>query len=319
MMMTTMTTTTISGNSAAGVGGGIAFDVDSTVDISRSTISGNTATGNGGGLHFQPDSNNIISVTNSTISGNSALNGGGVFRNANASLSVTLSFTTVADNVATGTGGGINGTMNLNNTLVADNSAAVSADYAGTLNSQDFNLIEDIAGTVFSGTTTNNITGQDPNLGALASNGGPTQTHALLVGSVAIDAGDPASSLTEDQRGMPRPINGDGVGGAQVDIGAFELMTTTSAPVSISGRVNLRERSAKGALVTAIGSSGEVISARTNNFGRFKLEGLRAGNTYTITVDAKGHTFTPLLLQLDDSISGLEIYPDPSGRIDRLR
>jgi hypothetical protein len=31
-----------------------------------------------------------------------------------------------------------------------------------------------------------------PGLGPLANNGGPTETHALLVGSPAIDAGDPS-------------------------------------------------------------------------------------------------------------------------------
>ena len=53
-------------------------------------------------------------------------------------------------------------------------------------------------------------------LGPLADNGGPTQTHALLPGSFAIDAGDSASPgvlgscPTIDQRGMPRPVSGVG-------------------------------------------------------------------------------------------------------------
>jgi len=52
------------------------------------------------------------------------------------------------------------------------------------------------------------------NLGALADNGGPTQTVALLAGSLAVNAGQ--TDLTLDQRGVARPI-----GGAP-DIGAFE-------------------------------------------------------------------------------------------------
>jgi hypothetical protein len=56
----------------------------------------------------------------------------------------------------------------------------------------------------------------DPLLAPLADNGGPTQTHALLPGSPAIDAGDPTST-TPDQRGVSRPQ------GAGVDVGAFEL------------------------------------------------------------------------------------------------
>ncbi len=61
-------------------------------------------------------------------------------------------------------------------------------------------------------------------LGSLANNGGPTQTHALLAGSDAIDAGNPATPgsggdacLATDQRGVARPQ------GATCDIGAFEL------------------------------------------------------------------------------------------------
>jgi hypothetical protein len=53
-----------------------------------------------------------------------------------------------------------------------------------------------------------------PMLDALADNGGPTPTHALLPGSPAIDGG--ATDLATDQRGEPRD---DG----SPDVGAFEL------------------------------------------------------------------------------------------------
>lgn len=61
-----------------------------------------------------------------------------------------------------------------------------------------------------------------PMLGPLADNGGPTWTHALLPGSPAIDAGDPALCEATDQRGVARPKNGDGDGNPVCDIGAFE-------------------------------------------------------------------------------------------------
>jgi hypothetical protein len=71
----------------------------------------------------------------------------------------------------------------------------------------------------------------NPLLGALADNDGPTKTHALLTGSPAIDAGDPAAVPGSgtvplfDQRGTPfsRVKDGDGVSGARIDIGAFEV------------------------------------------------------------------------------------------------
>jgi hypothetical protein len=73
----------------------------------------------------------------------------------------------------------------------------------------------------------------------LVSNGGPTLTHALLVGSPAIDAGSNVfvlSGVTTDQRGAghPRVINN------VVDIGAFETpvwtgTTLTATPNASTG------------------------------------------------------------------------------------
>ena len=62
----------------------------------------------------------------------------------------------------------------------------------------------------------------DPMLSAMAANGGPTPTLALGTGSPAIDAaGSPVCPAT-DQRGSSRPRDGDGIGAAVCDIGAFE-------------------------------------------------------------------------------------------------
>ena len=61
------------------------------------------------------------------------------------------------------------------------------------------------------------------NLGPLANNGGPTQTHDLLTGSAALNAGDAAfaGDPTTDQRGLPRVAN------ARIDIGAVEVQVQT--------------------------------------------------------------------------------------------
>ena len=58
-----------------------------------------------------------------------------------------------------------------------------------------------LLGTTFgSGVTvstgTGNLLNVNPALGPLADNGGPTKTHALLPGSLAIDTGDPNYSAT---------------------------------------------------------------------------------------------------------------------------
>jgi hypothetical protein len=74
----------------------------------------------------------------------------------------------------------------------------------------------------------------DPLLGPLADNGGPTQTIALLPGSPAIDAaaavasgGDYAAVVATDQRGVPRPV------GSAADIGAYEFQFTTVAAAGV--------------------------------------------------------------------------------------
>ena len=84
--------------------------------------------------------------------------------------------------------------------------------------------MEVVSGVTLAGS--GNITGDDPQLGPLAENGGPTTTHALLAGSPAIDAGNPAFTPPPDfdQRGAlhERVADGDGAGGARIDIGAYE-------------------------------------------------------------------------------------------------
>jgi hypothetical protein len=63
----------------------------------------------------------------------------------------------------------------------------------------------------------------DALLGPLADNGGGTQTFALLPGSPAIDSGQAIPGMTTDQRGMLRPLDGNGDGVDTFDIGAYEL------------------------------------------------------------------------------------------------
>ena len=76
-----------------------------------------------------------------------------------------------------------------------------------------------------------NVSAADLKLGPLADNGGPTQTYALLPGSVAIDAGD--TTLTTDQRGVTRPQ------GSADDIGAFEAQACTAGPWSVGNEAEL--------------------------------------------------------------------------------
>ncbi|MEM9354362.1 MAG: choice-of-anchor Q domain-containing protein [Planctomycetota bacterium] len=80
----------------------------------------------------------------------------------------------------------------------------------------------------------------NPLLGPLADNGGPTQTHALLPGSQALEAG---VSVGYDQRGLAAPIDLPGipnaVGGDGRDIGAYEAQIAPIADFDSDGDVDL--------------------------------------------------------------------------------
>jgi hypothetical protein len=129
--------------------------------------------------------------------------------------------------------------MTLWNTIVAQNfvdaarnEALAGSDVSGNFISNGVlsghNLIGNIDGsTGFGVAGSGDIAGTgagviNARLAPLASNGGHTQTHALVRGSPALDTGDDAVlggpfALTTDQRGLPRRS------GLHVDIGAFEL------------------------------------------------------------------------------------------------
>ena len=72
----------------------------------------------------------------------------------------------------------------------------------------------------------------NPLLGPLDYYGGHTPTHSILYNSPAIDAGSPTDCPATDQRGVIRPIDGDGDNNPICDMGAFEY--TTLPIISIS-------------------------------------------------------------------------------------
>lgn len=208
----------------AAQGGALYVDGDGTLNLAQSTVMSNIAT-TGAGLYL---SGRQAEVTNATISGNTAQgHGGGI---AAISGTLTLSSATLADNEAAGDGGGlfqVTTVISAQNTLLAANSDAggEAPECAGVLTSLGYNLIENIAGCTVTGDLSGVITGTSALLGALAHNGGPTLTQALLAASPAIDAGNPTGCrdavgalLIRDQRGFPRPW------GMRCDLGAYEYV-----------------------------------------------------------------------------------------------
>jgi uncharacterized repeat protein (TIGR01451 family) len=109
--------------------------------------------------------------------------------------------------------------VQLKNTIVAHNPSG--GNCAGTVRSAGFNVSGD--GSCGFGAAGDLPPDTDPRLGPLASNGGPTQTHALLPGSPAIDRGTNDGCPAKDQCGVSRPRDGDGNGSVVCDIGAYEV------------------------------------------------------------------------------------------------
>jgi len=228
----TITNSTISDNSADESGGGM-YIAGGAATLTGITISGNNAGSgssadkHGGGMVVVGGS--TLTITNSTISGNSAADdGAGIYVNT---ATVYLFNVTISDNSAASEAGGIDnyGTVYFKNTIIAGNTANVSDPdcrnlYGWPLTSQGYNLVQTISpGCNISGDTATNITGEYPLLGPLADNGGDTETHALLSGSPAIDAGTCVDAPATDQRGVARPQD------MNCDIGAYEVLQTCFA------------------------------------------------------------------------------------------
>ena len=104
-------------------------------------------------------------------------------------------------------------------------------------------------------------------LGPLADNGGPTKTHALPAGSPAIDGVPLALCATNtDQRGAPRPRDGDGNAVAACDIGAFESESLLPPPPPPPPPPPQAPRTCNGLTVTIQGTdSGETLSGTSGN------------------------------------------------------
>jgi CSLREA domain-containing protein len=207
---------------AAGGGGGL-FGSFSSFTLTNTTVAGNTtgvggtggfanSSGNGGDGGAGGDGGGVLifgtlNLTSSTVSAN-ATGGGGAGGGANGPGS----------NGSTGNhgaGGGIDAgnpsSASEVNTLVASNQPQ---NCLGAISDGHHNLS-------YPDSTCRGVNG-DPKLGALADNGGPTQTMGLLPGSAAIDQvpATGANCPATDQRGIARPQPS----GGSCDIGAYEFV-----------------------------------------------------------------------------------------------
>ncbi len=219
----TMTNCTVSGNQSGTAnfgnhGGGI-YNDDGILILNKCTVSGNTthinmnSGGEGGGIY---STKGKVELTNCTISGNTADIFGGGLRIVEAlNKSSFINFCTIVNNHSNRSGGGLatdgvsqtTDLVRVSNSLIANNTATNTefSDLQNAFINDGYNLVgrvptDGIYG--FLGLTdifATHPSTVDPNIGLLQNNGGSTLTHALLNPSLAYNAANPSSTITEDQ------------------------------------------------------------------------------------------------------------------------
>lgn len=230
---------TVSGNTATPTGevyysslgvGGVAVN---NGRIQNSTISGNVVQAAGmqtysyQGAEFGGAAGGVfalaslgggsVSVENSTVAFNRVVNApANVFGGGGITVGRPFSFVGYFGGTYEGSV-----TLGVRNTIIARNTSNVGGpDVAGAFVSGGHNLIgvltADASGFVASDLKGTAASPLDPKLRPLAFRGGPTQTHALMPGSPAINAGDNSGAPATDQRGKAR------IQGGVIDIGAYE-------------------------------------------------------------------------------------------------
>jgi IPT/TIG domain len=238
-----LNSSTVSDNFGPQDGGGIEALAQAAgplqVSLVNSTVTGNTAGALGGGLFVGNGGNpTLVSLVNSTVSGNSVLTGGRGGGIAAVVATVNLSNTILAGNTAPGR-------SSTSQDCVAQ--GGLFADGPGR-----HNLLGDIAGCTGLAVGVNGDKTGAPGLAALANNGGPTDTLALLAGSPAIAAGNATTCAQPpvsqaDQRGDSRRAGSRG----SCDIGAYD-----TGGVPVAGAVTPAHGSTSGGTAVTVTGSG---------------------------------------------------------------
>jgi CSLREA domain-containing protein len=194
-----------------------------TAAIADSTFASNSTSGEGGGIDETTPS--TLTLSDSTLYGNSAVDPGGGIATSNSSTN-TLVNDTIADNTSSGGGqqlanfgsaSALNTILSGSGSSCAENDPTDAGHNLDSSNSCGFSSAD------------GDLINTDPDLGPLESNGGPTDTMALLAGSPAINAGSNSGCPATDQRGVARPQQG------LCDIGAYEFAPAVLQSGSATG------------------------------------------------------------------------------------
>ncbi len=227
-----------------GFGGGNSFPAGSSA-------------GGGAGLGGAVFSTGILTLTNSTLSGNSAIGGsallsqpgsgfgGAIFvRNgqttiSNCTVNNNLAMRGTSPNAASQAGGGLyvlgdgaTATLTVTNTILANTPNGITDAFINTINSGTVTQTGNASNLVeINGSDANALTGvtqaSDPNLEALALNGGLTPNHLPQTGSSVINNGTGNRPNMVDQRGLSLSC--------RTDIGAVEIQLSLVTAVLTGG------------------------------------------------------------------------------------
>jgi hypothetical protein len=187
---------------------------------------------------------------------------------------VTLARSTLSGNKATRRGGGIYQSYSLSNFPISISGSILAGNTTGSGGpdvwfgpKSTLNAYYSVIG--FNLTGNFNVVTNHPLLGPLADHGGPTQTHALLPGSPALDAGDPAITSGTDQRGagFNRVVDGDVVSGARIDIGSYESQGVPGFPAGDYNHNGIADAADYVVWRKTLGQTGPNLPANGDNTG----------------------------------------------------
>ena len=289
-------------------GGGGAISIDpfgEDSSIRASTIVGNrTGTENaaddrqagGGGIFFGGwDPQSSLTVENVTLTGNRSINGegGGIQSRGELSLdSVTITGNSVKE-LSGGKavrGGGLNvneGEATIRNSIISGNTSGGADDLSDLPHVPGYppdvpprfdisysllGDIGDLSPAEIGGPS--NLIGEDPELGSLRNNGGPTPTMIPRPGSPVVNRG--STELRVDQRGYGRPAE-------EADIGSVELQKSSLT----IGRVTLDRRRGTATLRIKTNGPGRVVLKRSGSV-RKSAAPIGSGQRVGLRVKARG-------------------------------
>jgi CSLREA domain-containing protein len=293
---------------SADLGGGL-FNSEGMVHLYRSGVTANTAN-TGGGLYNQgPAPSTGMFLENVTVSGNTATSGlgAGIYTDSN----FDFRFITIANN--SGEGLRIDGgaEIKLRSSALSNNSGG---DCGGiTPDSLDYNIVSDSTCALLG---PHDLLATDPLLEPLAHLGGRAPSHALGVGSPALDSGVPDLCIAMDQITTPRPQ------GPLCDRGAIENIYTkgiirgwTYTDEDDDSVKDPGEGAVPGANLTLkVGicpGGADVLTETTDTLGFYEMVDIEPGD-YCLATDPLQQTLDPV--EQNVSISEGDILEDINFR-----